>query len=227
MASKLRGLGRAPVRARGGIAMVVLIVIAVVWLSVRVAAALLLVIRGPDSDCLTSDHLKGRRRPHDAAHAMDGPQDAPFAPQDAVRADVEDLDRSSSVLHTTTVNPTLAIAAAMWRKVTRANGELGAGCSLALEGERSREWLAALRETISCTVPRPIAGPAYLGGRDDAAYLRGWDDAADWIGAGHDAEAPTWGDVAYMTGWNDAVRDIARARSCATSWPSPETVRIV
>jgi hypothetical protein len=61
-------------------------------------------------------------------------------------------------------------------------------------------------------VPRPTTGPAYLGGRDDAEYLRGWDDGVDWIRDGNPERAPSWSSAAYMTGWNDSIRAMAKAR---------------
>jgi hypothetical protein len=77
-----------------------------------------------------------------------------------------------------------------------------------LLGERA----AATERTILDRLPRPLGGPAYLGSRDDAGYLRGWDDAVDWIRQGNQARPPSWGSAAYMTGWNDALRAIVKAR---------------
>ena len=68
------------------------------------------------------------------------------------------------------------------------------------------------RTTVLDAVPRPTTGPAYLGGRDDAAYLRGWDDGVDWIRQGNPEREPSWSSAAYMTGWNDSVKAIAKAR---------------
>jgi hypothetical protein len=76
-----------------------------------------------------------------------------------------------------------------------------------------RQPEATFRETVIDVLRRPDRGPACLGGRDDAAYLSGWQDAVDWIGRGQDAKAPTWGDLAYMTGWYDGVRDVAAQRA--------------
>ena len=72
--------------------------------------------------------------------------------------------------------------------------------------------VAAGRTTVLDGPPRPTTGPAYLGGRDDAAYLRGWDDGVDWIREGNPERAPSWSSAAYMTGWNDSIRAMAKAR---------------
>lgn len=68
------------------------------------------------------------------------------------------------------------------------------------------------RSPTGDVVPRPTTGPAYLGGRDDAEYLRGWDDGVDWIRDGNPERAPSWSSAAYMTGWNDSIRAMAKAR---------------
>ncbi|MEP6648528.1 MAG: SPFH domain-containing protein [Lapillicoccus sp.] len=81
-----------------------------------------------------------------------------------------------------------------------------------LGGDLTRERATAAERTILDSLPRPVGGPAYLGGRDDAAYLRGWDDAVDWNRQSNQAHAPSWGSAAYMTGWNDAGKAIAKAR---------------
>lgn len=193
--------------------MVVLTLIALLWLGIRVAVVVLWVIHGLESDSQSAGNVRDALRPQDATDLSNGPQDAVIAPQDAVPAEPE---RSTPLPSAVTVHLSLAVAAALWRKVLGPDGAV-----FALKTDPGAEWRAALRETISQTVPRPTEGPACLGGRDDAAYLRGWDDAADWIGAGHDAEAPTWAGVAYMTGWNDAIRDLDRARRGATTWPTP------
>jgi hypothetical protein len=128
--------------------MLVLVVVAVVWLAVRVVAMLRLLVADDEE-------------PTGAAVAV---QDRP-TPQDTVVA----------------------------------------------PSPRQRE--ATFRETVIDVLRRPDRGPACLGGRDDAAYLSGWQDAVDWIGRGQDAKAPTWGDLAYMTGWYDGVRDVAAQRA--------------
>lgn len=79
-------------------------------------------------------------------------------------------------------------------------------------GDVRREPADVDERSLFDSVPRPLAGPAYLGGREDAAYLRGWDDGFDWIRQGNEGGGPSWGGVAYMTGWNDAVKAIAKAR---------------
>jgi hypothetical protein len=227
---KICGGGPHPLSKWGGVAVVFLVVLAAVWLGLRVLLALGMVIRVPDHKSLARDRVKDRPRPRDA---MDGPQDAPCVPQDApggpqdaARGDLDEGERSTSARPTPTCDPTFAITAAVWREVIKAVRELAARRRMpsigvvrdngpqALAGEPAGAWIAALHETILDRVSRPKAGPACLGGRADTAYLRGWDDAVDWIAQGHDAEAPTWGDVAYMTGWNDAVREVARARRC-------------
>lgn len=78
--------------------------------------------------------------------------------------------------------------------------------------DHTRQRTATVEMTILDSVPRPIAGPAYFGGRDDAVYLCGWDDAIDSLRRGHEEHGPSWGSAAYMTGWQDALRAIARAR---------------
>ena len=72
--------------------------------------------------------------------------------------------------------------------------------------------LTASDRMILDHLPRPVTGPACLGGRDDAAYLRGWDAGVDWIRQGNPERAASWCTVAYMTGWNDSLRTISRAR---------------
>lgn len=166
-----------------------------------------------------------------------GPQDSLLAPQDAVAPEPGAVGerRSGAADPPPAVGPTPAVGAAWW--LAFANALRAAGASgrtpvvdvlpevdpPALDGDPELDWATALRRTLYDTVPRPDGGPACLGGREDDAYLRGWDDAVDWVGQGHDAEAPTWGGVAYMTGWNDAVRAISGARVRATAWPSPAT----
>jgi hypothetical protein len=207
----------------GRYAMGILIIIAMVWLCVRIVAGLRLLtevrdqeVFGPPGQDVTDP---------DGVHTA--PQDARFDPQDAAPADLEDLAPPEHEGAATAVT-----AMAVWREVAQGLRELAARRLLLAEvlrddgvpespGDPHGEWLAALRETIIETVPRPDAGPACLGGRDDGKYLRGWDDAVDWVSQGRDAEPPTWGDVAYMTGWNDAVTRIATARRSARAWPTP------
>ena len=201
----------------------ILIVIAMVWLCVRIAAGLRLLADVRDEEVFAPDgqDVTGP----DGVHT--GPQDARFDPQDAAPADLEVVSPSESGGEATSVT-----AMAVWRGVAQGLRELAARRLLLAEvlrddgvpesaGDPHGEWLAALRETIIETVPRPDSGPACLGGRDDGKYLRGWDDAVDWVSQGRDAEPPTWGDVAYMTGWNDAVTRIATARRSARAWPTP------
>jgi len=188
----------------------ILIVIAVVWLAVRLVALVRMVASAPDDEFRWQDC-------QDAPAAGSGTTRS--VPQDA-RPDLQDS------------TPTADLGVAVWRVLVEVARELAArrltlaetlreDGSPAPTGDPRREWLAALRETIADSVPRPDGGPACLGGREDDAYLRGWDDAVDWISQGRDAASPTWGGVAYMTGWNDAVRDVGRARRFARTWPTP------
>lgn len=105
------------------------------------------------------------------------------------------------------------------RRMTLVRLGRGGGAQLPA-GDRMRE---RAEKAILSSVPRPVTGPACLGGRGDAGYLRGWDDAVDWIAKGNEANPPTWGDVAYMTGWNDATRAIAKAGQAAKTSPDPQT----
>jgi hypothetical protein len=84
----------------------------------------------------------------------------------------------------------------------------------AAAGELDEEESAPTGATILDLVPRPTSGPAYLGGRDDDAYLRGWDDGVDWVRQGNPERGPSWSSAAYMTGWNDSLRAVAKVR-CA------------
>jgi SPFH domain / Band 7 family len=180
-----------------------------------------------------------RRGPQDAPRF--GPHDAAGNPQDAtggqqesahagatiaqVEGSVEPLDPPSHgnpVPHDLKPDLPFLSAAAIGRGATKAVRDLAAGRRMSFikggrdngshmaDGALTREQGAA-RKTILDTVPRPVAGPACLGGRGDAGYLRGWDDAVDWLAQGNEAHPPAWGDVPYMTGWNDASRAIAKA----------------
>ncbi len=117
-------------------------------------------------------------------------QDRP-APQDAV-----DLPQDAT---------TVPVASSLAPEPT-------ATTSTSTSATSSPEGASSFRETVVAAVARPSAGPSFFGGRDDAAYLSGWDAAVDWVGKGQDATPPTWGDVAYMTGWYDGMRDVSRAR---------------
>ena len=79
-------------------------------------------------------------------------------------------------------------------------------------GDLTPQRAADVDRTILDALPRPVAGPAYFGGREDAGYFRGWDDGVDGIRRGDQATGPSWGSAAYMTGWRDAVRASERAR---------------
>jgi hypothetical protein len=166
--------------------------------------------------------------PHDEAG---NPQDAAVEPHRAAEAGVtvaqiDGLDTPSQrqvAPADIKAEPAVAMGVAMRRGTTNAVRELANGRRMSFvrpgrgdrsklaAGDRTREQAAAVEKAILEAVPRPDGGPACLGRRGDAGYLRGWDDAVDWISKGNPANAPTWGDVAYMTGWNDASRAIARA----------------
>lgn len=206
----------------------ILIVLAVVWLGVRVATIVRLMTEVQDPEPEQS-----------------GPQDAPgpgsltawVVPQD-VRTDLQDApptDRAEprpGASVPAPSDPSWLVVTTLWRELTDVLGEIAERRQVLAEAIREdvepepardprAEWVAALHATITETVPRPAAGPAYLGGREDDAYLHGWDDAVDWISHGHDARAPTWGGVAYLTGWHDGVRAVGRARRGAAAWPTP------
>jgi hypothetical protein len=143
---------------------------------------------------------------------VDSSVDAPDTPSQRQR-EVPELE----------VDPALTNAIAVRRGTTKAVRDLTAGRRMSFvrlggdhgspvgAGDRDGKQGATSGSAMSASVPRPAGGPACLGGRGDAAYLRGWDDAVDWIGKGNQAQPPTWGDVAYMTGWNDASRAMAKA----------------
>jgi hypothetical protein len=140
--------------------------------------------------------------------AVTGPRDAYGRPQDAALGDVttEPAEAPVAVAKGPSA-PTAARERATARKMRFVKPRRGMPVPPGAAGGR-----AALDRTIIDSVARPTGGPACLGGREDGAYLRGWDDAVDWIGQGNHDGAPTWGGVAYMTGWNDAVRAVAKAR---------------
>ncbi len=157
----------------GATAVIVLVIFALVWVTVRVAAALRLA-RARDDRAFPTAAIQDRPTPQDRRPA--GPQDArSVGPQDTQPGQ----HVSSAAMHTA------------WTEA---------------------EWRAAFRASVLEAVARPTGGPSYFGGRDDAAYLSGWDAAVDWVGQGQDARAPIWGDAAYMTGWYAGVRDVATAR---------------
>lgn len=179
--------------------------------------------------------------PHDAAG---NPQDAVRGPHGAAQADstiaqVDGLDTPSQrqpVPPDVKAVPPSAIGAAKRLGPTKAVRESANGRRMSFvrqgRSDRSRGLTGSLRRDREATVeksildslPRPVGGPSCLGGRGDAGYLRGWDDAVDWIGQGNPANPPTWGDVAYMTGWNDATRAIAKARLGEKTCPAAQAV---
>ena len=162
------------------------------------------VIGRTERDDLFSNRAELSAERTEAAVAR-GPQDAPsWGPQDAVHIDLPVVPVEESVVtldsprQGTFVLPDL-------------KADLGAALTVAKRwgtSKASRDVTAGrqVESTILDLVPRPAGGPSYLGGRDDAAYLRGWDDAVDWIGQGNGEDAPAWGGVAYMTGWKDGVK---------------------
>ncbi len=139
------------------------------------------------------------RGPQDAPRPQDArtdptvprPQDAPGSPQ-----------RGSSAPQGAPTLRWLPLLIAA-RAGARSGMPVGTPCA---------EQAMAGRTTVLDVVPRPTTGPAYLGGRDDAAYLRGWDDGVDWIREGNPEREPSWSSAAYMTGWNDSVKAITKAR---------------
>ena len=209
--------------------MVVLVVLAAVWLAVRVIVGLRMVVRPPDRPSLTGERSP-EREPRDAVRASHeraaSPQDARWSPQDAAPVEPREPTLAAPTPCLAAVGLTLAIGLVAWQQLSSSVCALATARMAAVAASRnngpttvtgapSREWVTALHETIIDRVTRPDEGPACFGGRDSTAYLRGWDDAVDWIGKARDAAPPTWGDVAYMTGWSDAVRAIDRARRCA------------
>ncbi len=193
--------------------MVVLIVVGVVWLFVRGVAAWRMTTHVSGAECPTERH-------QDAA----GPQDARVATVGIAPAD---LARNLVVVCSELVLPALTAATLAVEEMSKdvRGGAMGrrrlfggvvrGGGARGLAGGPRSEGAAPMRVSFLDALPRPDAGPPCLGGRDDDAYLRGWDDAVDWVGHDHDAQAPTWGGVAYMTGWNDAVQGIDQARKVA------------
>lgn len=205
--------------------MFLLMALAVVWLVIRVAAVVQFVLLEAEPE----GQQPGSRERASTSGAGGSPQDAPFAPQDAVPGSRSEPEPSTASAPGMTFEPPAVIAMALWREVNGAVRELAdsrrrrsasarvAGGDAATDGKPSVEWLTALHASIFDSVVRPVGGPPCLGGREDTAYLRGWDDAVDWLGRGHDAQAPTWAGVAYMTGWKDAVREVDRARRGAAA----------
>ena len=154
-----------------------------------------------------------RQRPQDAPpigpwDPVRGPQDAP-RPQDA-RIDphvpqLQDAPGSPRLLSTAPQSPPTV----RWMRLLITVRGVGSGMPV---GTHCAEQALDERTTVLDAVPRPTTGPAYLGGRDDAAYLRGWDDGVDWIRQGNPEREPSWSSAAYMTGWNDSVKAVAKAR---------------
>ncbi len=164
-----------------------------------------------------------RQRPQDAPpigpwDPVRGPQDAP-RPQDA-RIDphvlrLQDAPGSPRLLSTAPQSPPTV----RWMRLLITVRGVGSGMPV---GTHCAKQAVDGRTTVLDAVPRPTTGPAYLGGRDDAAYLRGWDDGVDWIRQGNPEREPSWSSAAYMTGWNDSVKAIAKARrsrACGEGMP--------
>jgi hypothetical protein len=181
-----------------------------------------------------------RRGPQDAPrwgpHDADGnPQDATGEAHGVARAELTIDQGNHSVngleaprernrtVPDAQADPGPAIASPVRRGTTKAVRDFAAGrrmsfvklgrdeASATAASDLGRKPAGQSGNTIHSSVSRPVKGPSCLGGRGDAGYLRGWDDAVDWIGQGNQAQPPTWGDVAYMTGWNDASRAMAKA----------------
>jgi hypothetical protein len=139
-----------------------------------------------------------------------GPQDAPRSgPQDAVYVAPSLGQVEQSVVTLDSLRPAKYA-------LPELKADLGAVIAVARRWRTTKDGrdVEAGRPadgTILDLVPRPVGGPSYLGGRDDDAYLRGWDDGVDWIEQGNQEDAPAWGGVAYMTGWKDAVKACAAA----------------
>jgi hypothetical protein len=194
--------------------MIVLIVAALVFVAVRLVitaiAAVLAVRMSLHAGPRVGVHGQG---PQDAPRfgpwdPLSGPQDAP-RPQDAKTDPAVPCLQDSPVLAPPVPAPQLA-PARRWLSLLDSVREAGS----ATLGAPGAKRPAAVRTTSLDGVHRPTTGPAYLGGRDDGAYLRGWDDGVDWILDGNPERAPSWSSAAYMTGWNDAIRAMAKAR-CA------------
>ena len=164
-----------------------------------------------------------RQRPQDAPpigpwDPVRGPQDAP-RPQDA-RIDprvprLQDAPGSPRLLSTAPQSPPTV----RWMRLLITVRGVGSGMPV---GTHCAEQALDEGTTVLDAVPRPTTGPAYLGGRDDAAYLRGWDDGVDWIRQGNPEREPSWSSAAYMTGWNDSVKAVAKARrlsACGEGMP--------
>jgi hypothetical protein len=193
--------------------MIVLIVVALVYLAVRLVitciAAVVAIRMSLDDGRAGAVHRAGPQDtpPFGPWDPLTGPQDAP-RPQDArIDPTVPRLQDASVVAEPAPTPPVSPIG--RWMALLLVVRDAGSGMPVAA---RSAEQVAAGRTTVLEGVPRPTTGPAYLGGRDDTAYLRGWDDGVDWIREGNPERAPSWSSAAYMTGWNDSIRAMAKAR---------------
>jgi hypothetical protein len=167
---------------------------------------------------------------------IDGPQDAPLpvrrpaapggpalpdSPQDAVTAVVTNEPVAESAEPSVVVvdsalakgrGTAIALRDFAARRLTPLTNSGRGGSSGAPGVDSTREEAGSRETSVLDSVLRPVRGPAYLGGRDDDVYLRGWDDAFDGARRGNRTNLPCWGSAAYMTGWNDAERAIAKAR---------------
>lgn len=203
--------------------MVLLVVFGGIWLGMRMVAAFRTMGRVPDEQGVLQDAEGGGRG---LFFATEGLQDAPCGLQDAVHPDRVAVGSAAQARVVPAWSLILTLTAGAAWYATRGVRDRGFRRGLPLTevtvddlsvatGEPAPEWVSAFRQRILDTVPRPQVGPVCFGGRDDTAYLRGWDDAVDWISQGHDAKAPSWSDVAHMTGWNDAVHEISQVRRSA------------
>jgi hypothetical protein len=193
--------------------MIILIVVALAFLAVRLVitciATVVAIRMSLDGGGDVAAHRQG---PQDAPPVgpwdpVRGPQDAP-RPQDALVdprvARLQDAPVLAEPAPKPRMSPTVR-----WTSLLVVVRDAGSGRPVPAHRD---EQVAAGPTTVLDLVPRPTTGPAYLGGRDDAAYLRGWDDGVDWILEGNPERAPSWSSAAYMTGWNDSIRAMTKAR---------------
>lgn len=204
--------------------MIILIVATLVFMAVRLIvtfiAAVVAIRMSLDDGAAVAVH---RQRPQDAPPI--GPWDPVRGPQDAPRPQDASIDPNVLRLQDAPGSPRLLSTAPQspptvrWMRLLITVRGVGSGMPV---GTHCAEQALDERTTVLDAVPRPTTGPAYLGGRDDAAYLRGWDDGVDWIRQGNPEREPSWSSAAYMTGWNDSVKAIAKARrlrACGEGMP--------
>jgi hypothetical protein len=173
--------------------------------------------------------------PHVPWSSVTGPQDARGYPQDApldqpLGVSAEATAETSSAPPTLRQVLTLLVAAVVAARSHRASLTTAEGSDgrrmLTLVVDPAPETGTPVAPEVPeepadpltlllAALPRPASGPAYLGGRDDDVYLRGWDDGVDWVREGNPERAPSWSSAAYMTGWNDSLRATNRMRCAA------------